>query len=146
MTEELETSKTERLGRAMAGLGFSPKDAKAKDCLEYTKLYNDSKGKIAKVVAVIKKDSVGLEPELVDFFVVTVQTQITAIEETIVAKAPNFAKADMLAVAAFFDEQTNEVLPVNMTSCDLCGEKTPNFIAFKNEEICEKCARRKGLL
>ena len=142
--EDDSISREELLGHYMASLGFRPKEPRAKDTLEYCKTYSDPSGRIGRVVMVIKKDEVGLEPKEPEYATITVQTHVNAEDRDVRAKAPPFCKQDILRVLAHFDEKNNRH-EVDTTECELCGTIGAEFMEHEGIRMCLDCARRKGL-
>lgn len=139
-----EVSKEETLNRYMAGLGFQPKKARAQDTLEFYRSFVDPSGKVGRVVAVIKRDEVGLDPKEVDYFAVTVQTHLRATDEEVKARAPAFCKADLLRVLAHFDPK-NERREADVVECGYCGMFVAEYEERDGKHACHDCAKRKGL-
>lgn len=137
----VELSKEEMLNRYMAGLGFQPKAARAQDTLEFFRSFVDPTGKIGRVVAVIKRDEVGLEPKEVDYFAVTVQTHLRATDEEIQTRAPAFCKADLLRVLAHFDVK-RERREANVIECAFCGILVAEYEECQGKYACHDCAKR----
>lgn len=145
LDEEAEVKpRSELLAHYMASLGFQPKASRSGDSLEFCKTYSDPAGKVARVVSVVKKDAVGLEPEGAQYFTVTVQIHITADEDTIQAKAPSFCRPDLLRILAHFDALSPRT-EAEVTECALCGAPIAEFVERDGEATCFDCAKRKGV-
>jgi hypothetical protein len=141
---EEEISKEEALAHYMASLGFRPKTARAKDTLEYFKTYSDSSGRIGRVVAVIKRDEMGLDPQSLEYITMTVQIHISATESEIRSKAPTFCRQDALRILAHFDEPSDRQ-EADVVECALCGMNVAEWIPKGEEKVCLDCSKRKGL-
>lgn len=139
---EDEISKADALAGYMAGLGFHPKTARAKDTLEYAKIYSDPSGRISRTVIVVKKDELGLEPQALDYAAVTIQLHIPATDAD-VQKAPGFCRQDILRVLAYFDSPSDRS-ETEVVECGLCGMRVAEFTMRHDEKICLDCSKRKG--
>lgn len=145
--EEFEApslSKTDSLAAFMASLEFQPKAPRHADCMEFFRTYTDPSGKVARVVSVVKKDAVGLEPERVSYFVVSVQIHVPATHEGVDARAPAFARTDMHRVLAAFDDnaETGPTAPGTTFKCDACGVATQEFYHLNGKGVCGACHRK----
>lgn len=142
--DESTLSSTEVLSHYMSSLGFSAKEAKNSDTLEWAKNYSDPSGRVGRAVVVIKKDAVGLEPIGVDYATVTTQIHLSSDEDEVAARAPVFCKQDILRVLSHFAivDDRSEVL---VSECTLCGVMTAEFVDLGSGKTCNDCARRKGL-
>jgi len=137
-------SREEELSHYLASLGFRTKDSRDPSSLEYAKTYSDPSGRVGRVVTVVKKDEVGLEPKTVDYFTVTVQIHVRATEAEVNAKAPAFCRQDLLRILAHFDVPS-ERHEAETVECFFCGTDTADFIERESQRICPDCVRRKGL-
>lgn len=145
LPDEPSESKEALLSSYMSQLGFRPKTPLVRGTLEYYKCYADPNGKVARVVAVIEKDSVGLEPKAPDFFTVTIQVHIGPTDEDVEKKAPAFAKADLLRILAHFNT-SSEDKSSDVFECSMCGMRVADMTAHKGESVCLDCASRKGIV
>lgn len=138
-------SKTEILGHYMSGLGFSAKEPKVKDTLEYYKSYVDPTGRVGRVVIVIKKDAVGLEPEDVDYATITMQMHLNMKDEDI-EKAPGFCKADLQRVRSHFMDLVTRFEEAE--ECGHCGALSTDYQVHDFGQgpvkACLDCVRRDG--
>jgi hypothetical protein len=135
--------KEEVLAHYMASLGFRPKTPRATDTLEFFKTYSDPSGRVGRVVTVIKKDEVGLDPESVDYFTVTVQFHIPAVDAEAKVKAPPFCRQDILRILAHFDA-ANDRHEADVVECALCGMSCAEYQPRGDDKVCLDCAQRKG--
>lgn len=145
--EEAVVSRSELLAAYMTSLSFRPKTPRADGTMEYYRVYTDPSGRVGRTVAVIKKDDVGLEPRCVDYFTVTVQIHVPATEEGVDAKAPAFAKPDLLRILAHFDDVIDRS-EIGNSECSECGVSAADFMENpqNGKLICLPCAQRKGIL
>lgn len=141
-------SRGEQIAYEMGCAGFSlVKDGESKNYVEYRKVYADSSGTTGMVTAMLKKDDAGLEPRVLEGFVVTVQRHLRAIPEDVVEGAWAFAKDDLMHLinaigAADEPSAENHIL---MFKCDECGTQTPDSIPFGKKKVCKSCFDKVGI-
>ena len=135
--------KVEALTAAFSSFGFQWQESRDKNCFEFAKMYSDPTGKVSRLIIFVKKDAVGLEPENVDYFILTTQSHIEPTEEGIKRNAPDFCKEDLFRALEFFD--TPDAKNFNdMSECSLCGLRTSEFVRIQASKFCRDCATRKG--
>lgn len=140
--DENLVSDEQELGHYLATLGFRPKDSVARDTLEFAKTYSASSGILARVVAVVAKDDMGLTPKKADYFTLTVQRHFRADEKEILSSAPDYCKQDMLRVLSYFgdvEERDHGVIE----ECALCGVRGAEFVKKEEGLLCFDCAKRR---
>ena len=142
--EEEVQPRSELLAHYMASLGFRPSAPLGEDSLEYSKTYSDPSGKVGRVLAVIQKDDVGLEPEAPAYFTVTIQIHLRAEEDSVRAKAPAFCRTDLLRILAHFDD-LNTRTEAEVRECALCGAPIAEFVERSGAATCLDCTKRKGM-
>lgn len=143
-TEDSVTgSRSDDLAHYMASLGFCPKEARTKDTLEYAKTYTDPSGKVSRVIMVITKDDVGLEPKEPAYAIVTIQMHLDATDEAVRKKAPAFCRTDLLRILTYFDVR-DDSHDIDTRECAFCGLRVAEFVVYQDEDVCLDCARRKG--
>lgn len=142
--DEIVLSKEDELTNYMSSLGFRAKEPRSKDTLEYFRTYTTAVGNNARVVAVIEKDSVGLEPSHSAYFTATVQIYVPGISAEARSKAPAFCREDILRILAFFDDKSDRN-EAELIECGLCGMTSAEFQLFERQKVCLDCARRKGI-
>jgi hypothetical protein len=138
-------SREEAFSHFMGSLNFRPKEAKAKGTLEFVKMYSDPSGRVSRVIAVVKKDDVGLEPQGLDYVTITIQETVRATEEDIQRKAPAFCRSDILHILSQFGD-TSFHRDTPKGNCASCGVILAEFVQHEAKPVCLDCARRKGIV
>lgn len=141
--EDLE-DKTTLVTSYLCSLGWTPKESHDPGTLEFAKIYSDPQGRVARVVVVIQKDEVGLEPRYVSYFTVTSQLNLPGKDIEVEKRAPAFCKTDLLRVLSHF-EQPPTHHEVDVQECKVCGAPVPEYLDIDGATTCFDCARRKGL-
>lgn len=133
----------ELLNHYMGALGFATKPPKNPSTLEYAKTYADTNGRVSRLLVVIDRDQVGLEPKAPSFMLLTVQIAIDASEEAIEKRAPTYCRTDALRVLSFFG-QPEEASEPGSVACDLCGTLVASYELIDGGPVCQDCKARKG--
>lgn len=126
----------------MGSMSFAPRKPYDKRTVEFSRNYI-GKGEVSRVVVVIKKDKVGLEPEHPEYFTITTQTHVRATEEGIDKGAPSFCKDDLLRILSKFDSPDMRTELVK-NECAACGTTSTDFVETKKGLVCHDCKRRLG--
>jgi hypothetical protein len=142
--EEKIRSRSEELRDYMMALGFKPKTARTEGTVEFAKTYTDNTSRMGRVVAVVKLDSVGLEPDRPDYFAVTTQVYVKGSLREAQASAPAFAKPDIVQILKLFENDADTLDQHRPYKCSSCGETSDEYIQAGEEAICFKCAKLRG--
>jgi hypothetical protein len=138
-TPDDELSESELLHRYMAAMSFKPQRALHDAYMEFFKTYSDPSGRSARALAVIKKDTTGLNPERPEYFTITVQLHIPASIEDVEKRAPSFVRPDLLRVLAAFSDVEKRRNEVAKVLCDGCRAQTHDFTAVAGRKLCNTC-------
>ena len=143
-------SRGDQIAHEMACAGFTRvKDAISKNYVEWRKIYTDTSGTTGLVTALVRKDDAGIEPNVLEGFVLTVQKHIRAIPEDIHNGSWKFAKDDLLHLIEVLGA-ADEAVAVNehhivMTKCDECGVNSTEFMSIGKKKLCRDCFDKVGL-
>lgn len=135
-------SRGEQIAHEMGCAGFVRKtESLSPNYVEYARSYVDTSGTVGLVTAMIRKDDAGMEPDVLEGFVLTVQKHVRAIPENVHNEAWKFAKDDLLhliEVIGAADEPSAE-RHIVMHQCDSCNVNTPDSLPLGKKRLCKDC-------
>lgn len=136
-TEE-SLSKKDLLDRYMAGMSFRPKKPRSPKNYEYYRVYSDPNGKVGRIIAVVRKDVTGSEPERPEYFTITLQIHVDATQEAVDRKAPDWSKKELSNILNLFNE-IEARSEVSRTVCGSCAKETTDFTTVQGTKLCPSC-------